>query len=57
MARGRETVYDAFSKVLYISFGPPEPSVSEEIGDCVLLNRSQATNRITGITVIDFELE
>jgi len=39
---------------LYISFGKPEKAVSEEIDAHIILRRQPQTERITGITILNF---
>lgn len=45
---------DVSGDVLYISFGEPRPSYSEEIGDGVYARYDMLTDELTGITILDF---
>jgi uncharacterized protein YuzE len=46
--------YDRQGDVLYISFGPPSPSVSLAVEDWFVIRVSPGTLRISGITIIGF---
>ena len=44
--------YDKASDVLYISFGDPVSSITEEV-DGLLLRKEDKTGLISGVTIID----
>lgn len=44
--------YDKVSDVLYLSFGDPVPSITEDLG-WGLLRREEKTGMISGITIVD----
>jgi uncharacterized protein YuzE len=46
--------YDKEADVVYLSFGKPRPSVSEEVDDYVVVRREPKTGRITGVTIMNF---
>lgn len=46
--------YDEEADVLYLCFGNPEKAVSEEIDAHVIVRRQPETNRIVGITIMNF---
>jgi uncharacterized protein YuzE len=46
--------YDREVDVAYLSFGKPRPSVSEEVDDYVLVRRDPKTNKVTGVTIVNF---
>jgi uncharacterized protein YuzE len=46
--------YDREAAVAYLSFGKPRPSVSEEVDDYVLVRRDPKTNKVTGVTIVNF---
>lgn len=45
--------YDNESDVLYLSFGNPKPTISEEF-DNIAIRKDEITNEIIGVTVINF---
>ncbi|MGH9339891.1 MAG: hypothetical protein ACRD1R_09965 [Acidobacteriota bacterium] len=47
--------YDRDADVLYISFGPPRPSVTLAVEDWLALRISPSTAEICGITIIGFK--
>lgn len=46
--------YDRKADVLYLSIGEPQPAVSEEIEDGVLLRTVPETGEVVGMTVLNF---
>lgn len=46
--------YDREADVVYISFGKPMKSVSEEIDPYVVVRRNPETKEILGITITNF---
>lgn len=54
MGKQLDVDYDPEGDVLYISFGPPQPAVSDEVEPGVYLRRDPDTDEIVGVTVIDF---
>ena len=46
--------FDIENDVLYLSFGEPRPSFSEEFDDGVFVRYDMDTEELTGITIIDF---
>ena len=47
--------YDKISDVLYISFGNPQPGLSDETDDGNLVRIDPYTGEIVGITILDFK--
>lgn len=54
MDKGLIFKYDEHADVLYISVGEPRPAVSEELDDGVVVRRDPDTNKVVGVTIIDF---
>ena len=55
MEKGKLIIsYDKEADVAYLSFGKPQPSVSEEVDDYVLVRRDPKTNEIRGVTITNF---
>jgi uncharacterized protein YuzE len=46
--------YDHESDVLYASLGPPQPAISDEVDDDILLRYCPPSRDVVGITVINF---
>lgn len=46
--------YDKKYDVMYISFGDPAPSYSEDFADGVYLRYDMVTDELSGITILDF---
>lgn len=46
--------YDSKADVLYVSFGRPKPAVCVEVSDGDLVRVDAYTDKIVGITIIDF---
>ena len=46
--------YDAEADVLYISFGEPKPAEGLDIGDGTILRVDPETEKIVGLTILDF---
>lgn len=46
--------YDEDADTLYLSFGKPEKVVSEEIDAHVIVRLQQKTERIAGLTILNF---
>jgi hypothetical protein len=46
--------FDAEEDVLYVSLGSPVPGYAEEAADGILLCRSNAGDRPSGVTAVDF---
>ncbi|QYR20785.1 DUF2283 domain-containing protein [Paenibacillus sp. sptzw28] len=46
--------YDVVSDVLYLSFGDPRPSFTEDYADGVYVRYDMDTDELSGITIIDF---
>ncbi|MBI1930449.1 DUF2283 domain-containing protein [Candidatus Poribacteria bacterium] len=47
--------YDKEGDILDISIGPPQPAVSDEIGDDVIVRHHPETDEIIGFTILNFE--
>nr|DAI43384.1 MAG TPA: Protein of unknown function (DUF2283) [Caudoviricetes sp.] len=47
--------YDEDEDILYVIIGKPTPSVSEEIEDGILIRRDIKTNKLTGVTILDYK--
>ncbi len=47
--------YDKEGDILDISIGVPQPAISDEIGDDIILRRHINTNDIIGFTILNFE--
>ena len=47
--------YDSSADVLYISFGKPKPAVCVEVNEGDLVRFDVYTDKIVGITIIDFK--
>lgn len=54
--KGLKINYDSFTDVLYLSFGDPRPSFTEEYEEGVFIRHSMDTNELTGITILDFSV-
>ena len=50
-----EHLYDRDGDVLYLSFGPPMPSVSLVVEDWLILRMAPGTPQICGVTIIGFK--
>ncbi|MBI4944984.1 MAG: DUF2283 domain-containing protein [Bacteroidetes bacterium] len=48
--------YDKKGDILDIAIGKPQPAISQEISDDVLIRRHPETNEIVGFTILNFEL-
>lgn len=46
--------YDNFSDVLYVSFGKPKKAISVETDDGFLMRYDPFTDKLVGVTIIDF---
>lgn len=46
--------YDLDNDILYLSFGDPKPSYSENFDKGVYLRKDMNTDELTGITIMDF---
>lgn len=46
--------YDSEADVLYISFGEPRPSYSEDFEEGIYLRYDMETDELTGVTILDF---
>ena len=44
--------YDEEADVLYISIGPPKPSLGLDVGDGLIVGYDEDTNEIVGVTII-----
>jgi uncharacterized protein YuzE len=49
-----EWQYDAQGDVLYASFGPPQPAITDEIEDDVWLRYCPPQPHVVGITILNF---
>ena len=47
--------YDSTADVLYISFGKPKPAICVEVNDGDLVRVDVYTDKVVGITIIDFK--
>ena len=47
--------YDKESDILDISIGSPQPAISDEIGDDIIIRRSLEGDEIVGFTILNFE--
>jgi uncharacterized protein YuzE len=46
--------YDQEGDVLYASLGPPQPAISDEIDDDILLRYCPPSPQVVGITILNF---
>lgn len=46
--------YDKDHDILYVSIGTPKPSYCDDDIEGVLIRRSMETNRLSGVTIMDF---
>lgn len=46
--------YDKFADVLYLSLGKPTAAITQENDDGLLVRRSIRSNKICGVTIVDF---
>ena len=46
--------YDQEGDVLYASLGPPQPAVSDEVDDDILLRYCPPSRDVVGITIVNF---
>jgi uncharacterized protein YuzE len=46
--------YDEDADTLYLSFGKPEKAVSEKIDAHIIVRRQPQTERIIGLTILNF---
>jgi len=53
MEKPTQLFYDAEGDVLYLSIGEPHPSVSQELGDDMLLRVDAETGEVVGLTVFN----
>jgi uncharacterized protein YuzE len=54
MKKKTDIHYDSKNDVMYISFGEPTPSYSDELADGIYLRYDMITDEISGITIMDF---
>ena len=55
MAREKISIsYDERADVLYLSVGKPKKAISREIQDGVLIRVDPKTEKVVGLTIIDF---
>jgi len=47
--------YDKESDILDISIGVPQPAISDEIGDDIIIRRGLESDEIVGFTILNFE--
>ena len=47
--------YDRKSDVLYLSVGEPQPALSEQVEEGVLLRTVPETGEVVGLTVLNFK--
>lgn len=47
--------YDATADVLYVSFGKPKPAICVEVNEGDLIRVDAYSDKIVGITVVDFK--
>lgn len=47
--------YDQEADVLYISYGKPKPAISVEVNEGDLVRVDAYTDKVVGITIIDFK--
>jgi len=53
MEKMTELFYDTDGDVLYLSIGTPRPSISQELGNDVLLRVDPETGEVVGLTVLN----
>jgi uncharacterized protein YuzE len=46
--------YDQEGDVLYASLGPPQPAISDEVDDDILLRYCPPSRDVVGITIVNF---
>jgi uncharacterized protein YuzE len=46
--------YDQEGDVLYASLGPPQPAISDEVDDDILLRYCPPHRQVVGITILNF---
>jgi len=46
--------YDSDHDVMYVSIGQPKPSYCDNDVDGILIRRSADSNRLSGVTIMDF---
>jgi uncharacterized protein YuzE len=46
--------YDQEGDVLYASVGPPQPAISDEVDDDILLRYCPPRREVVGITIVNF---
>ncbi len=54
MDKGLKFQYDEHSDILYISLDKPQPAISDEIEDGILLRRDPKTHQAVGLTILNF---
>ena len=47
--------YDSTADILYISFGKPKPAICVEVSDGDLVRVDAYTDKVVGVTIIDFK--
>lgn len=47
--------YDSTADVLYVSFGKPKPAICVEVNEGDLVRVDAYTDKIVGVTIIDFK--
>jgi len=47
--------YDKKGDILDISLGPPQPAISDEVGNDVIVRYHPETDEIIGFTILNFE--
>lgn len=55
---GKQTLnidYDSTADILYVSFGKPKPAICVEVNDGDLVRVDAYTDKVVGITIIDFK--
>lgn len=47
--------YDKEGDILDISIGPPQPAISDEMGNDIIVRHHPETDEIIGFTILNFE--
>jgi uncharacterized protein YuzE len=47
--------YDKKGDILDISIGPPQPAISDEMGNDIIIRHHPETDEIIGFTILNFE--
>ena len=47
--------YDSEDDILYLSIGDPEPSITSEKEEGILIRKSIRTHKISGLTILDYK--